>query len=559
VELRLDGSTVDTVAAATNQFIGITSDTPFTAVEFVFGGGFCADGIGIDEAYYVIRTVPIARPTLTSAGGGIPDAELVSLDAGPPPTLEEALAGTVEDPGDLVVLDPNARMLSDEDYADRTTATCIAGDFGADSVELCGMTADDWNAVDPNGDGVETVKESLARQAIEANGVDVALLPVLVAAFEEAGGLQRFGSVPLFYASMEETAAPPASALLAAATTSSTTGGGRIRIGIAGKRNLTSELEELIPSELVQYLPETEVSLGSHPVKVVRNGVVSYHAGFQSAPLAGGDPAYGVFEIVLDRDSDGDGVPDDTDICPDGEDNLDADSDGLPDYCDACALDPENDVDGDGVCGGVDNCPTLPNSAQEQTGNNVGGQFGDACVDPGVYLPGSADIARDVLIGARTRVGVSVSVGSGSEIGSDVNLRSGTTVGENTVIGDGTDVRWRAQVGNGVAVGRDAVIGIDAAVDDGGVIGDNTVVRARANVGGSAMIGAGASVGINAQIGASVQVGDGARIGAGARIGDGAVISPGVRVGIRARIGAGATVNADVRAFREVPPGSAWP
>ena len=40
------------------------------------------------------------------------------------------------------------------------------------------------------------------------------------------------------------------------------------------------------------------------------------------------------------------------------------------------------DSDGDGIADDLDNCPTVPNAGQEQTGNNVGGPFGDACVDP---------------------------------------------------------------------------------------------------------------------------------------------------------------------------------
>ena len=79
-----------------------------------------------------------------------------------------------------------------------------------------------------------------------------------------------------------------------------------------------------------------------------------------------------------DPDSDGDGIPDDEDICPGGDDNLDDDADGVPDFCDvcplgddgvdydndgvadacdACPMDADNDADGDGVCGDVDICP----------------------------------------------------------------------------------------------------------------------------------------------------------------------------------------------------------
>jgi len=73
-------------------------------------------------------------------------------------------------------------------------------------------------------------------------------------------------------------------------------------------------------------------------------------------------------------DTDGDGVPDDSDICADGDDALDADGDGTPDACDACPDDanktdpqlcgcgnPETDSDADGIPDCGDGCPNDPN------------------------------------------------------------------------------------------------------------------------------------------------------------------------------------------------------
>ncbi len=58
--------------------------------------------------------------------------------------------------------------------------------------------------------------------------------------------------------------------------------------------------------------------------------------------------------VVIDED--GDGIPDDDDMCPGGDDNLDSDGDLVADYCDTCPADPFNDADGDGFCGDVDIC-----------------------------------------------------------------------------------------------------------------------------------------------------------------------------------------------------------
>jgi hypothetical protein len=46
--------------------------------------------------------------------------------------------------------------------------------------------------------------------------------------------------------------------------------------------------------------------------------------------------------------------------------------------CDPCPLDSDNDADGDGVCGDVDNCPAISNPDQS---NIDGDDHGDACDD----------------------------------------------------------------------------------------------------------------------------------------------------------------------------------
>jgi hypothetical protein len=77
-----------------------------------------------------------------------------------------------------------------------------------------------------------------------------------------------------------------------------------------------------------------------------------------------------------ENDADGDGVCSDVDTCPGGDDSLNADGDALPDFCDVCPNDPENDADGDGICESNDNCPLTCNANQA---NQDGDAFGDAC------------------------------------------------------------------------------------------------------------------------------------------------------------------------------------
>ena len=80
----------------------------------------------------------------------------------------------------------------------------------------------------------------------------------------------------------------------------------------------------------------------------------------------------------LPLDTDGDGVADDLDNCPDVENPLqeDADDDGIGDACDEPEVD---DADGDGVADDLDNCPDVENPLQEDADDDG---VGDACEDP---------------------------------------------------------------------------------------------------------------------------------------------------------------------------------
>ena len=58
--------------------------------------------------------------------------------------------------------------------------------------------------------------------------------------------------------------------------------------------------------------------------------------------------------------------------------SCDSDGDGISDYNDECPNDPDNDIDEDGLCGDVDNCPTVYNPNQEDYDRD---EMGDTCDD----------------------------------------------------------------------------------------------------------------------------------------------------------------------------------
>jgi len=80
----------------------------------------------------------------------------------------------------------------------------------------------------------------------------------------------------------------------------------------------------------------------------------------------------GTTDVSYNMDDDGDGIPSTSDNCiiDSNVDQLDGDLDEIGDVCDPCPFDPDNDIDGDGVCGDVDLCP-LDNDNNDDDGDGI--------------------------------------------------------------------------------------------------------------------------------------------------------------------------------------------
>ena len=131
------------------------------------------------------------------------------------------------------------------------------------------------------------------------------------------------------------------------------------------------------------------------------------------------------------------------------------------------------DTDSDGVPDDVDNCPTVPNTGQEQTGNNVGGPFGDACVDPSVVIGVGVTIGFAPIIGEGAEIGDGTTIGANFEggeftnIGENVDIGNNVSFGEGTSVGDGSSLGDLVVVGENVNIRRDVIIGDRVTIGDG--------------------------------------------------------------------------------------------
>ena len=169
-------------------------------------------------------------------------------------------------------------------------------------------------------------------------------------------------------------------ALLATATTPAEAARAR-----AFKEWVVNEWDEPGDNIFVWDFFELETEGGN--VLVPDNAGAGSHPNKTFCPQVGPLFAQRVIDVIEGRgdgelpdDTDGDGVGDRADNCPDvvNGDQQDSDADGAGDVCDVCPQDAADDADADGVCADADNCPAVANA--DQVDLDADG-IGDACDD----------------------------------------------------------------------------------------------------------------------------------------------------------------------------------
>lgn len=149
----------------------------------------------------------------------------------------------------------------------------------------------------------------------------------------------------------------------------------------------------------------------------------------------------------------------------------------------------------------------------------------DYMIDESAAIHAWAEIGRDVVIGARTRVWQFASIIRGAMIGDDCSIASCAIV-DGADIGNGTIVSHGAFIDPGIRIGRNVFIGPHVALcNDGWPRADKTGFDMAALISGEFI---------------TTKIEDGASLGA--RV----VVLPGIVIGKDCMIAAGAIVDRDV-------------
>ena len=198
------------------------------------------------------------------------------------------------------------------------------------------------------------------------------------------------------------------------------------------------------------------------------------------------------------------------------------------------------DTDGDGVLDCNDNCPDVANADRLDTDGDGDG----VVVEEGVEIGQNAQVGDDDVLEENVVVMVDTDIGAGAVIGAGAGVAPHVDVGENAEIGANVVLSDRVEVGDNVELSENVNVGSSV------VIGEDTTVGADSDIEFSAQVGAGVGVGEEVFVGASVvgddvAVGDNAFVGNNNEIGDGCIIEAGAAIWDRVTLGARCFIGAN--------------
>ncbi|MFN3202444.1 MAG: putative Ig domain-containing protein [Bradymonadia bacterium] len=190
------------------------------------------------------------------------------------------------------------------------------------------------------------------------------------------------------------------------------------------------------------------------------------------------------------------------------------------------------DLDGDGICQDVDNCPGTPNP--DQTDDNGDG-FGDACVSPSADIDPTAILGEGIVIGENAEIGPFARVDDGARVMG--TMGSSSRLGAGSVLSAGSSLSNGAQIGDNVGIGTGTSIGTITRIGDGATVGDGVTIGAQVNIGAGAVIPDGVQMGQIIQVGANTQLGGGCVVGDNVIIGANGTMGAGCTIESNARVG----------------------